>query len=335
MSETNAKTAPVDLPLRLVYTAALLALKNGDGVSYEELSEAASKTKIDSPAAIEWLGTMQLGQDDRIIPFERSALDLLFAGSMLEWSNKQILHLYSEQAMGELGFYALSHSVGATWVDRHPAIKSSNGIGKIILEGDQISLLINTLVTLGKQPLVASISQDDESLIDFCANWLGQVNLPSDGLILDARLITAKDAQFVAANQSLVASTEQRQRKKRATPLGRFSLRKVSANQWRVLAPPERTMEIHAASAEGRFLYLESKRSVRLLLPLPDFLDSNPRPVVAYVDPIELFDRHLGAPCLANCPVEHSQFLELTRRYHWLAPSDPVQWCDLQSSKAN
>jgi hypothetical protein len=160
-------------------------LKTGDGVSYEELSEAASKTKIDSPAAIEWLGTMQLGQDDRIIPFERSALDLLLAGSMLERNKLQVLHLYSEQAIGELGFYALSHSFGATWVDRYPTVDSSNGVGKIILEGDQISLLIDTLVTMGTQPLVASVSQDDDSLIDFSANWLGEMNLPLDELILD------------------------------------------------------------------------------------------------------------------------------------------------------
>jgi hypothetical protein len=335
MSETSAKTAPVDLPLRLVYTAALLALKVGDGVSYEELSDAASKTKIDSPAAIEWLGTMQLGQEDRIIPFERSALDLLLAGSMLERNKLQVLHLYSEQAIGELGFYALSHSFGATWVDRYPTVDSSNGVGKIILEGDQISLLIDTLVTMGTEPLVASVSQDDDSLIDFSANWLGEMNLPLDELILDACLITAKDAQFVALNQNHLSSTVRRQRKKRATPLGRFSLRKASPSQWRVLAPPERMMEIHAASAEGRFLYLENERSVRLLLRLPDFLDSDPQPVVAYVDPVELFGRHLGAPCLAHCPVEHSPLVELTRRYHWLAPTDPIQWCDLKSSEAN
>jgi hypothetical protein len=306
------------VPLGGAYVAALLAEQARDEDTYSQLCNAIKGASIQSDPAARWI--KKIAQDDgqRIISFRRSELDQYMAGAMYPLGQKVKFHLYSDEAIGELGFYSLSDVDGAIWVDRY-ALSGDRTTGSPILEPNGLKSLVYLVGLVDKTPLLATISQHDEFLIDLQAPWLEYLGLKEGEMMIGAYLIPAP-------------SDDSKEGRKQ-TSLGVLRLKITGKATWSLKAPPERAMQIHAASSNGQFLYITLSDRLRFAFELPDFLADSPMPKRVYSDLEHGYSPHLGWHCSSASWLAATLVQRLMNRYDWVCPSDPMSWIELIAKK--
>jgi hypothetical protein len=256
-------------------------------------------------------------------------------------SKGETVRLYSDGAIGELGFFSLGDRE-THYIDRRPITPPDALTGPCILEPQPVKALLELLDRIDREPLVARIPADGDALFEFEAPWLSKIPLKPKEILLEARLLVAPPIGEIDGEGDAKGDREMegggepkgdREVKGRGSAagvsgslgarLGTFKLQaKAARTQWTLHAPPERVMEVHAASAGGQWLSLSSS-ALRLLMPLPDFLGDG-APVRAAIDPVRSYERGLGADCSATCELPLADAIRLTSHPAWFLGSDPV-----------
>lgn len=318
MNQIVSMERTLKVPLGGAYVAALLAEQARDEDTYSQLCNAIKGASIQSDPAARWIKKIAQNDGQRIISFRRSELDQYMAGAMYPLGQKVKFHLYSDEAIGELGFYSLSDVDGAIWVDRY-ALSGDRTTGSPILEPNGLKSLVYLVGLVDKTPLLATISQHDEFLIDLQAPWLEYLGLKVGEMMIGAYLIPAP-------------SDDSKEGRKQ-TSLGVLRLKTTGKATWSLKAPPERAMQIHAASSNGQFLYITLSDRLRFAFELPDFLADSPMPKRVYSDLEHGYSPHLGWHCSGASWLAATLVQRLMNRYDWICPSDPMSWIELIAKK--
>jgi len=312
----------VKVPLGGVYVSALLAGQMEDEDTYLQLFDAIKRLSGQYYLVSRWFKTMERDEEKRIISFHRTELDRYMAGAMYPTSSKNYFKLYSDSAIGDLGFYLLSDTDGAVWVDRY-ASSGYRTSGHLILEPNRLNHLLMLAGLVDATPLRATVSQQDQFLIHFDAPWLAYLGLIKEDVLIGANLIraTSRDSREISQQQV------------KQTSLGYLRLRATSSTIWSLIAPPERVMQIHAASAHEQFLYLTIYDGLRFLFKLPDFLGDSPEPSRVFLDLENAYSSHIGWDFSKCCLLDKALVKQLMSSHDWVCASDPLGWFELIDDK--
>ena len=321
MSE-SASMAPVAFPALTLWAVARLARERGDSAFQDALvrvldaavAPSVRRTLIepassDMPAAV--------------LPFVGDSLDTLGLGA---WISTQTLpemkeptvtpRFYSALSFVEAGYFELvGGTVGARYIDsvraqikpgRAPSGHSmSTRDGDAVMTLQNIDVTLATLRSIDRQPAQVVVPESGDELFQIRWPALGEM-LPDASKVSIVASLIRRDA----AGKAVVARR-----------LSGLTLQSRSKRVWRVMAPAERVIELHAAAMAGQGLQISAQGMPIGYLVLPDFTRPGLQGVVrfspeAILSPLVV--DHFGTP--DGVPVSRDLASRLVERHNWCAP---------------